>query len=419
MADGADEPWGVLALLAAVGFAVFRERAEVSAFRLWVAAGLVGLALGIWSLVTPLVMGVFFAGALACLLADRRCWIGHAGLFFLALPLISSLQFYGGYPLRWLVGACSEFVLGLFGLEVEALGAMLRWRGEMIAIDAPCSGVQMIWASTFFACLLICIYKLDARRSLLLLQVSSVTVFLGNVARNCLLFFVESGLVELGDWAHDAIGVVAFLGVLGVVGVVGRRLRTCSRVRENAERVSRSHERGYGLKLVGQGALAVMCLWMAFASGRSSEILAEGPVADDLADSVRGDLVKEGWEPLTFDAASGRFVKSFPGTIELFGQDGRRLLARTIRRATRRYHLSADCYRALGYEIEPLPLLREPDGTLWGRVLAFRGQERIELRERVVSQDGQAWTDPSSWFWSAMLGRSQGPWVAYSEVVLR
>ncbi len=411
MVDGSDEPWGVLALVVGLLFSVFGVRQRFDSWRYWVAAGALALPLVAAPLMTPLILSLFVVLALAALVVDRRCWVGHVGLFVLALPLISSLQFYGGFPLRWLIGKLSVGVLNLFGWGVEAQGTVMRWRGEMIVIDAPCSGVQMLWSSAFLACVLICIQKPNFRGSLVLLQVASVSAFVGNVLRNVLLFFVESGVVGLGEWAHDGIGLGVFAVVLTVIVWVG------SRVPKGEIGVVGAVEDARGA-VVPPLILAVVLLVVGLMGAGGAKALPEGKVArGDIVDTVREELFREGWHALPLESRSADYAKGFPGTIELFGKDDRRLVVRVIDRATRRYHLSTDCYRAIGYVTKPMPILQTVDGSMWGRVMATRGEEKVEVRERVVSLDGQSWTDPSSWFWSAMLGRSEGPWVGYSESV--
>ncbi len=412
MMDGSDEPWGALALLMGVGFAVFARKQGVCPWRYCLAAGLLLITVIAGSVMTPLIQSLFVALALASLLVDRRGWIGHTGLFVLALPLISSLQFYGGFPLRWLIGKLSAGVLGALGHEVEVQGTVMHWQGEMIVIDAPCSGVQMLWGSAFLACLMICIQRLNVRRSLLLLQLASVSAFVGNVLRNVLLFFLESGKWKLGDWAHDGIGLCVFALVLTVIVGVGSRME--GEVVLEKKRVERSVFGEAGPPLL----LGLVLMLLGFTNIESARALPEGKVVrEDIVDTLRDDLFREGWYILPLETRSAEYAKGFPGSIELFGKDDRRLVVRVINRATRRYHLSADCYRAIGYATEPMPIYQGIDGSMWGRVMAEREGEKIEVRERVVSLDGQSWTDPSSWFWSAMLGQSEGPWVGYSESI--
>ncbi len=411
MLDGSDEPWGVLAFVVAVVFCVLGYGERMSSWRYLLAAVFLVVTVLAGAFLTPLIQSLFVFLALAALVVDRRCWVGHVGLFVLALPLISSLQFYGGFPLRWLIGKLSVSVLNLFGWGVEAQGTVMHWRGEMIVIDAPCSGVQMLWSSAFLACVLICIQKPNFRGSLLLLQVASVSAFIGNVLRNVLLFFLESGIVGLGEWAHDGIGLGVFALVLAVIVWAGSRVRK----REIAVVGAVEDARGAAVPLlILAGTLFVVGL---MGAGGAAGFPEGKVVRGDIVDTVREELLREGWYRLPLESRTAEYAKGFPGTIELFGKNDRRLVVRVIDRATRRYHLSADCYRAIGYVTKPMPILQTVDGSMWGRVIATRGEERVEVRERVVSLDGQSWTDPSSWFWSAMLGRSEGPWVGYSESV--
>ncbi|MDQ8205286.1 archaeosortase/exosortase family protein [Pelagicoccus sp. SDUM812003] len=412
MKDGSDEPWGVLALLVAIVFSVLGRRQAFASWRYGIAAGALLIPVIGDRLATPLIFSLFVVLALACLLVDRRCWLGHVGLYVLALPLISSLQFYGGYPLRWLIGKLSVGILNVMGVAAEAQGTVMKWRGEMIVIDAPCSGVQMLWSSAFLACVLICIQKPDFRKSLLILQFASVSAFAGNVIRNVLLFFLESGLVRAGGWAHDVAGLAVFAMVLSAIVCFGSR-RGMARSGLPMGEVSEQ-----GTALLRLSLLAMICVLFE-QSGSGVGRLSEGrEVSGEIVDDVRDTLFQEGWTALPLDGSSADYARRFPGSIELFSKEDRYLVVRVINRATRRYHLSADCYRAIGYKTEPMPILRQIDGAMWGRVMAMRGDERIEVRERVVSLDGQSWTDPSSWFWSAALGRSQGPWVGYSESVV-
>ncbi|MDQ8186574.1 archaeosortase/exosortase family protein [Pelagicoccus sp. SDUM812002] len=412
MLDGSDEPWGVLALATGFGFSFLGVRQCFAFWRYLVAAMLMLLPLVSGVFMTPLIQSLFVALSLASLLVDRRCWVGHVGLFVLALPLISSLQFYGGFPLRWVIGKASSALLGVLGFGVEAQGTMLHWRGEVVAIDAPCSGVQMLWSSVFLACLMICIHKPNFRGSLLVLQVAGVSAFLGNVLRNVLLFFLESGVWNIGKWGHDPIGLIVFAMVLAAIVWVGGRVK-------GGAAPSKSILVRTSLDRVGPPTCLVLVLGcVGFSNIESARRLPEGTIASaDILDSIQEDLYREGWYEIPLEPRAVEYAKGFPGKIELYGRDERRLAVRVIDRATRRYHLSADCYRAIGYDTEPMPIFMAVDGSLWGRVMATRDGECLEVRERVVSQDGQAWTDPSSWFWSAMMGRSEGPWVGYAETV--
>ena len=68
------------------------------------------------------------------------------GLALLGLPMAASLQFYLGYPMRVASGAVALVLLRLSGIPVVREGVYLRWGGELVMIDAPCSGIRMLWA---------------------------------------------------------------------------------------------------------------------------------------------------------------------------------------------------------------------------------------------------------------------------------
>ena len=66
---------------------------------------------------------------------DLRLW----GLLLLSLPLIPTLNFYLGYPLRVIVGEMTSALLRMNGFAASRDGAILLWNGHQISIDAPCS----------------------------------------------------------------------------------------------------------------------------------------------------------------------------------------------------------------------------------------------------------------------------------------
>jgi hypothetical protein len=133
-----------------------------------------------------------------------------------------------------------------------------------------------------------------------------------------------------------------------------------------------------------------------------------------------------GW-PSTFDGRplhdrpllprERRFAAGFPGKIATFSDGRRTYVVRWVTRATRRLHPAADCFRGAGYTITPRPLLRDAEGRAWSSFSAVRGARRLRVRERVVAAaGGEVFTDASSWYWAALLGRSEGPWWAWTIV---
>ena len=167
----------------------------------------------------PLARALFAMTALAFTLSRWRFGkIIHAGVFallLLGLPVIASLNFYLGYPLRLVVGETVEFILRLQGLDVWREGVSLHFGGKLIWIDAPCDGVKMLWFGTFLTSVLACFQRLGNWKTLTAILAAFFVILLGNIFRGSALFYTETGIIEMPEWAHNAIGVVAF-AVMGV-----------------------------------------------------------------------------------------------------------------------------------------------------------------------------------------------------------
>ena len=104
-----------------------------------------------------------------------------------------------------------------------------------------------------------------------------------------------------------------------------------------------------------------------------------------------------------------------PAPMEVMQRPGS--LVRKVNSPTRKLHPAADCFRGAGFHIEPQPIAIDEQGRRWSVFLAAKGSERMEVRERIYNQRGDAWTDVSSWWWQAALGKSQGPWWAETVVI--
>ncbi len=110
------------------------------------------------------------------------------------------------------------------------------------------------------------------------------------------------------------------------------------------------------------------------------------------------------------------FAADFPGRIASFRAGSTSVLLRWTTRPTRLLHPAADCLRGAGYEVEPGPVLMGADRFLWGTAIARLGAVRLRVRERIVDARGAGFTDASSWYWAALLGQSDGPWWAWTEL---
>ena len=223
LTDGSDEPWGILALATVLAL-VARERARVAppgrTALLFSAVLAVFAALAHWALpplpaaaAAVLALAIFLAAAL-----PHRPAAPLATLLLLALPVIASLQFYLGYPLRWLTAQAAAPLLVLVGIDATARGAALAWDGRSVLVDPPCAGIGMLWVGSYVAALLSYLNAASARRTLVNGVVAAVLVFVANVLRNTLLFFPEAGLVHWPEWMHRIVGLAAFaLAILPLV----------------------------------------------------------------------------------------------------------------------------------------------------------------------------------------------------------
>ncbi len=228
LSDGSDEPWGVLALATVLVLVIreWRQLAVPSSAALAATGTLAIAAAFARELAPPLVAAAIAMLALATFLAasrrDRPA-VPMAILLLLSLPVIASLQFYAGYPLRVATAALAAPVLNLFGLAVQAQGAALVLDGRTVLVDPPCAGIGMLWVGAYTAALLSYLSDASARRAVANAAVAAASVFAANVARNVLLFFPEGLDMQWPSWAHPAVGLLAFALALIPIGLVASR----------------------------------------------------------------------------------------------------------------------------------------------------------------------------------------------------
>jgi exosortase/archaeosortase family protein len=145
-----------------------------------------------------------------------RVPLGAWGLLLLSLPLIPSLQFYLGYPLRLIVASVAAPLIRLSGFAVVQEGVYLNWYHYPILIDAPCSGIKMLWAGFYMTFTLACFYHLSPQRTIIVSALAFLMILLGNIFRATALFYVEIG--NMPAWTHSGVGLITFAFV--AVGIV-------------------------------------------------------------------------------------------------------------------------------------------------------------------------------------------------------
>jgi exosortase/archaeosortase family protein len=216
--DGSDEPWGILALLTVIAL-VARDRAQLGmpSGAALVASALLAVCAAAAELMLPdLAAAALAMLAIATLLAGslRRPATPLFPLLLLALPIIASLQFYLGFPLRQLVAHSGALLLTLAGWPAQANGAAIVHDGITVLVDAPCAGIGMLWIGSYTAALLSYLARAGAGRTLFNALAGALLVFTANAVRSTVLFFPEAGLVDWPAASHEAVGLAALLAAL-------------------------------------------------------------------------------------------------------------------------------------------------------------------------------------------------------------
>jgi exosortase/archaeosortase family protein len=160
-----------------------------------------------------------------------RAWA--VGLGLLGLPMASSLQFYLGYPLRVVSGAVALVLLRVGGFSVEREGVYLRAGGDLVMIDAPCSGMRMLWAAVLLACCLAALFRMRARAFLLAVGAAAALAVAGNGLRTAALFWADTSTLPLPASSHAGIGLAAFAmlaaALFGIArSIAAREARACA-----------------------------------------------------------------------------------------------------------------------------------------------------------------------------------------------
>jgi exosortase/archaeosortase family protein len=256
LTDQSDEAWGIVALVTAVLFALWQRPESGSgsaknvtlkspqkrgerggcAERISEARGLALPAMLLicyapsYHFLSPLPRAMIAITAIAATISairfGQRLHLGVWGLLLLALPVVASLQFYLGFPMRAVVAELAAPMLQLNGFAVVAEGACLNWNGDLILIDAPCSGVKMLWTGFYLTFTLACYYKLNTKRTAMACAATFVAIIIGNTFRAAALFYVEAGPANLSlpTWTHQGVGVVVFAATAIAIAWMARKI---------------------------------------------------------------------------------------------------------------------------------------------------------------------------------------------------
>jgi exosortase/archaeosortase family protein len=227
-----EQPWGLLAFVAALVFLVVSRKPLPREERsLLIPALLIVVYIATYSMFSPLARATLSFTALAVTASSLRFGKsfhpGLFGLFYLSLPALPTLQFFGGYPLRVVVAELTAPILRIGGFAVAPEGTCLNWAGQLIWIDGPCSGIKMLWVGMFLTFVLLCMYELPVFKSALLVLLAFFVVIAANVFRAVALFYLEAGVLNMPSWGHEYAGVIAFVleaaGIISILFMLQRR----------------------------------------------------------------------------------------------------------------------------------------------------------------------------------------------------
>jgi exosortase/archaeosortase family protein len=229
VADGSDDPLG-LAALAVLLCALWRLAPTLRGAPTlgWLALALVAsVSATVAVLLAPPLFGALLAAlamaaGLRALLPAGQAMLPLAGLAVLALPVVSSLQFYAGYPLRVVTAEASTWLLQAAGLAAQRSGTAMQVEGRLVIVDAPCSGVQMVWMAYFCACAVAVFSATSDRAFVRRLPWVGVLVLCGNVLRNSVLVALEARQAVVPEAVHQGVGLVVLTLVCAAVVAVMR-----------------------------------------------------------------------------------------------------------------------------------------------------------------------------------------------------
>lgn len=427
MVDGSDEPWGLLALLTLAGVAWIERRQllpRIGVSRLLLAAGLTLLAslnvLGLPPLLGAALAVLAVVVVLLGLLPVQRSRLGLIVLALLALPLSASLNFYMGYPLRWVCSHSAAALLAFSGLDIQAQGAALIWHGKTILVDAPCAGIAMLWVGVYVAALMSYCYRASVARTLFNLGMALLIVLLGNILRNTALFYKEAGIVGVPAWTHEGVGLLLF----GLSFWLMYRVFSWNPVWAgfSTKRVTPSASSTLMFSRIGMGVwFSVLSLSaaMPLASWSKQSLTQETP-------NQALEWAEAQWAPkntmpkrLPLTALEQRFAGQFPGQIGRFSDGRQEWIVRVMKQPTRMLHPAADCFQALGYRLTPAKVHLDQKNEQWRCFRASGKGKNLRVCERIFDGKAGRWTDASAWYWSSVLSLDQhqnGPWWAVTQV---
>lgn len=452
LSDKSDEPLGIIALLALAFLLFFRVKntpphntpstlPSASSRYLKQFAWLIPAAvyIGTFTCAPKLLKAVLAISTLVLYVPWQfpALSLGFAdlGLTLMSLPAVASINFYLGYPARLFSCWLAKNFLNILGTKTEQFGTALSVGSSIVEVDAPCSGLKMLWFAWCTALILCSLHRFSFLQTTIMLGWALLLSMLANAVRVTSLFFLETGQITLHmvpeDIIHQTIGALSFLAILSYLVLIVPYIEAVSTVFPSIN--FRSLNQNLKKHLPGQLAsdaqsttvtpqpqrnqlalllpivlvLAIMPLFNT--PSQLSSIPNQEPIwPKQFHDSSLQRL------PLT--PQQQRFLQGFPGHSALFQAGSHQILIRHVTVPTRQLHPAIHCFAGNGYTIVLKPIKTDTQGQRWGCFEATKDGQKTIVEERLFDEQGHNYTDVSTWYWQAIFGHTRAPWWSYTVI---
>jgi exosortase/archaeosortase family protein len=108
-------------------------------------------------------------------------------------------------------------MLNLFGFDIARVGTSMSAGGHTVLVDAPCSGVRMLWTGSVLCCVLAALRGAGWRSTGIALSLVIPVVLLVNGVRAALLFLLAIQPTPPPAALHSVVGVAMFTLVAGLL----------------------------------------------------------------------------------------------------------------------------------------------------------------------------------------------------------
>ncbi|MDR1915967.1 MAG: exosortase/archaeosortase family protein [Synergistaceae bacterium] len=425
---------GVLFLATLIGITVYfvrdRERGDFAPDTISLLIALSFLAAG--AAAYPFIPGLVSAGLFVSAIywsvrsvlrpQDRGASFALWPLMLLGLPHGPSLQFVLGYPLR--VSAARLAALALPG-DVRAVGCGLGDGTIEVFVDAPCAGAGMLSGLLILAAGAAIIFRLNWRKTLIMLFAGVLCALSANASRAALLYAGYAGMLNFqfqrfesttGLFCYTASAIL----LTALAFFLAKSMETLSMDETERKTSILSKKRTSAIALLYIAICSSVALASAIPSGRHAPERIQ-----DISVTWPSSWGGRTLIPASPDPETEKFWRDFGAYREFKMINGDtadgwfpkydRIVFRYVDKATRLLHPAEDCFRGAGYEIEYQPVQIDEAGREWSGFVCEKSGVRQNVLQCVISVPNgdlrevendltaRTWADVSSWYWHAAL----------------